>query len=132
MSKLQIPTVCVQCQKHFMSKKRGSRFCSDICRAQYARDNHSKQFKSQEKVIKSQAKIIDAVLPSEIEICPECEHLINDLTLEDVIRELNGMVREAKDRAVKAGQFTERWSLYVSDSRRFQTLCRMISSGAIR
>jgi hypothetical protein len=58
MSKLQIPTVCEQCQKHFFSKKRGSRFCSDICRAQYARDNHSKLFKSQSKVIKIQAKVI--------------------------------------------------------------------------
>jgi hypothetical protein len=132
MSKLQIPTVCEQCQKHFLSKKRGSRFCSDICRAQYARDNHSKQFKTQDRVIKSQAKIIEAVLPEEIEVCDECAHEISTRTQEDVIRELNGMIREAKERALRDGKFETFWSAYVSDSRRFQTLCRLISSGAVK
>lgn len=70
MSKQQIPTVCIQCQKHFFSKKRNTKFCSDICKSQDARDRKSKQFKTQAQVIQTQAEIIKVVLPKSIDITP--------------------------------------------------------------
>jgi len=70
MSKQQIPTVCIQCQKHFLSKKRNTKFCSDICKSQDARDRKSKQFKTQAQVIQTQAEIIKVVLPKSVEIKP--------------------------------------------------------------
>jgi hypothetical protein len=73
MSKQQIPTVCIQCQKHFLSKKRNTKFCSDICKSQDARDRKSKQFKTQAQVIQTQAEIIKVVLPKSVEIKPAPE-----------------------------------------------------------
>ena len=70
MSKQQIPTVCIQCQKHFLSKKRNTKFCSDICKSQDARDRKSKQFKTQAKVIQTQAEIIKVVLPKAVDLKP--------------------------------------------------------------
>ena len=37
MSKLGISTVCIQCQKHFLSKRKNTLFCSNICRAAHHR-----------------------------------------------------------------------------------------------
>ena len=63
MSKLQIPTVCIQCQKHFLSKKHGTKFCSDICKAQEKRDRDKKLHQSQAKVIRTQAEVINILTP---------------------------------------------------------------------
>lgn len=70
MSKQQIPTVCIQCQKHFLSKKRNTKFCSDICKAQEKRDRDKKLHQSQEKIIKVQSEVIEAVLPRPVDVKP--------------------------------------------------------------
>jgi len=130
MSQLQIATVCTQCQKHFLSKKRRSKFCSNLCRAQYDRDKKAKQFKTQAKIIKVQATVIDAILPK-----PEIEQPASHLSysrnydqIQKIIGELNSMRSEAEQIAISAGQGKERWSPYVKDSARFQQLCRMIQN----
>jgi hypothetical protein len=119
MSQLQIETVCIQCQKHFLSKKKGSRFCSNVCRAQYSRDGRLLKLKSQSKIIKTQAKVIDAVLPKNVNICSDCEHEFSEAKLDDVLREINNMTHEAQDLAVKSNDIKERWSKYVSDPVRY-------------
>ena len=130
MSKQQIPTVCVQCNKHFMSKKRGTKFCSDICKAQEKRDRDKKLHQSQAKIIKVQAKVIDAILPK-----PEVNTTIVstlkskkslDLELDPILHEINKMTREAEETAVRAGTIKERWSGYVKDSKRYRELLRMV------
>jgi hypothetical protein len=70
MSKQQIPTVCIQCQKHFLSKKRNTKFCSDICKAQEKRDRDKILHQSQAKVIQTQAEIIKVVLPKAVDLKP--------------------------------------------------------------
>jgi uncharacterized protein YnzC (UPF0291/DUF896 family) len=70
MSKQQIPTVCIQCQKHFLSKKRNTKFCSDICKAQEKRDRDKILHQSQAKVIRTQAEIIKVVLPKAVDLKP--------------------------------------------------------------
>lgn len=64
MSKQQIPTVCIQCQKHFLSKKRNTKFCSDICKAQDKRDRDKKLHQSQAKIIQTQAEVLSDALRS--------------------------------------------------------------------
>jgi len=130
MSNLQVATVCIQCKKHFLSKKKGSRFCSNVCRAQYSRDGRLSKLKSQDKVIKTQARIIDAVIPKQ-EIKQPSSHLSysrNPDQINKIIRELNVMRAEAEQAAISAGRGKEHWSPYVKDSERFQQLCRMIQN----
>lgn len=113
-----------------MSKKRGTKFCSDICKAQEKRDRDKKLHQSQAKIIKVQATVIDAILPK-----PEIEQPASHLSysrnydqIQKIIRELNSMRSEAEQIAISAGQGKERWSPYVKDSARFQQLCRMIQN----
>jgi hypothetical protein len=48
--------------------------------------------------------------------------------VQEIIRELNSMVRAAEKAAVEAGKTKEHWSPYVKDSERFQRLCRRIQT----
>jgi hypothetical protein len=132
MSQLQIETVCIQCQKHFLSKKKGSRFCSNVCRAQYSRDGRLSKLKSQSKVIKTQSKIIESILPvsngpAAISEVKQNGYQRNYDQIQDIIRKVNLMTKEAKEAAIAAGQFKERWSGYLKDSAEFQRLLRSMS-----
>lgn len=131
MSQLQIATVCTQCQKHFLSKKRRSKFCSNLCRAQYDRDKKSLLLKSKDKVIRTQAKIIESVIPDSVHVCPECDHKISTLTEDECIREITKMLLEAKQLARNACGDELRWSGYLKDPAKFQWYCKAISSGAV-
>lgn len=67
---------CEVCKKTYVATRKGSHFCSNVCRAQYDRDKKSKQlkqFETQAQVIQTQAEIIKVVLPKSVEINPEPE-----------------------------------------------------------
>jgi hypothetical protein len=124
---------CEVCKKTYVATRKGSHFCSNVCRAQYDRDKKSKQlkqFETQAQVIQSQAKIIDAILPK-----PEIEQPSSHLSysrnydqIQKILRELNVMRAEAEQAAISAGRGKEHWSPYVKDSVRFQQLCKKIQN----
>jgi len=131
MSQLQVETVCIQCKKHFLSKKKGSKFCSNVCRAQYSRDGRLSKLKSQSKVIKTQSKIIESILPiskshEAVSEVKQNGYQRNYDQIQDIIRKVNLMTKEAQEAAIAAGQFKERWSGYVKDSREYQRLLRLM------
>ena len=61
MSSKRYNAKCIVCKKEFIAKKKGTRFCSNVCRAQYSRDNRLKLIKSQSHVIRSQGQLIRSV-----------------------------------------------------------------------
>jgi len=67
---------CEVCEKTYVATRKGSHFCSNVCRAQYDRDKKSKQlkqFETQAQVIQTQAEIIKVVLPKSVNIKPSPE-----------------------------------------------------------
>jgi hypothetical protein len=121
---------CKQCGKEFVSRSKKGEFDSTSCRSKYHRSQHDSFVETQAKVIKTQAQVINAVLPK-----TKTDAAVQQLSykrdydeVQKVIREINFMVREAKERAANAGDIEERWSPYVKDSSRFQQLCRMIQN----
>ncbi len=64
MSSKRYNAKCIVCQKEFVAKKKGTRFCSNVCRAQYSRDNRLRLIQSQRNVIRSQAGVMKAVMPA--------------------------------------------------------------------
>jgi hypothetical protein len=62
---------CEICKKTYIATRKGSLVCGTVCRAQKSRDKRLKQFKTQNKVIRTQAKVIAAVL-SKMANCEDC------------------------------------------------------------
>jgi len=58
MSRLGISTVCIHCQKHFLSKRKNTLFCSNTCRAAHHRSK---------EVIVAEKNI-----PAGVKKCPIC------------------------------------------------------------
>ena len=131
MSQIQIKSVCVQCQKHYIAKKRHSRFCSNVCRAKHSRDGRLSKLKIQSKVIKTQSKIIESILPiskshEAVSEVKQNGYQRNYDQIQDIIRKVNLMTKEAQEAAIAAGQYKERWSGYIKDSREYQRLLRLM------
>jgi len=61
MSSKRYDAKCIVCKKEFIAKKKGTRFCSNVCRAQYSRDNRLKLIQSQGNVIRSQDQLVRSV-----------------------------------------------------------------------
>jgi hypothetical protein len=100
MSNKSYQAECIECHKHFIAKKVRTRFCSNICRAKYSRDNRLKLIKSQSKTIKAQEKVIKKYDWWEKEQKRKVEH---DAWLDQV---LSGIIMPSISR-YKAGTWTE-------------------------
>jgi len=114
MSKLRYDSRCIVCKKEFIAKKKGTQFCSNICRAQYSRDNKLKLIKdqgeiieTQKRVLKSNARITAAVMPDPVKVAkvscevgkdlteckrPDGSHLYSDQDLWILIARINQLV----------------------------------------
>jgi hypothetical protein len=66
----QYVEVCEICGAQYIATRTGSHVCSNVCRAQKARNKHVKQFKAQDKIIKVQSEVIEAVLTKSVDIKP--------------------------------------------------------------
>jgi hypothetical protein len=81
----QYVEVCEICGAQYIATRKGSRVCSNVCRSQKSRNKHSKQFKVQSKVIRTQTEVINILTPK-----PD---VANKLPLESevVIQELSSV-----------------------------------------
>jgi hypothetical protein len=77
--------ICEVCGAQYIATRTGSHVCSNVCRAQKFRDKHSKTFKTQKKVIRTQAEVINLLTPK--------PNVVNMLPLESkvVIQELSNV-----------------------------------------
>lgn len=62
--------ICEVCGAQYIATRTGSHVCSNVCRAQKFRDKHAKQFKAQDKIIKVQSEVIEAVLAKSVDVKP--------------------------------------------------------------
>jgi len=107
MSKLRYDTECIVCHKRFVAKKKGTQFCSNVCRAKYSRDNRLKLIKDQGTVIRTQATMLRTIAPDPVKVkkvscavgkdlteCkrPDGSHLYTDQDLWILIARINQLV----------------------------------------
>jgi len=121
---------CKQCGKEYVAKSTKSEFDTVACRSRYYREQQNVLLSTQTRVVKTQAKIINAILPKpEIELpAYHLSYSRNYDQVQKILHELNTMRKEAEKAAIEAGRGKEQWSPYVKDSVHFKQLCRMIQN----
>ncbi len=84
MSSKRYNAKCIVCKKEFIAKKKGTRFCSNVCRAQYSRDNRLKLIHLQARTIRSQAGVMKAVMPASFKPAPAMVEKVSEKVGKDL------------------------------------------------
>jgi len=107
MSEKRYERKCVQCHRPFVGRISYAKFCSGKCKAKWHRDNKDNVIKAQTRTLKSQAKVMAAVIPDPATVekvscevgkdlteCkrPDGSHLYTDTDLWILIARINQLV----------------------------------------